>query len=253
MNTNIKPWLWQTLGVLLGLFLALLVLDKVYIVWQDFKPSVPKNTLSMSAEGKISATPDLATINVGVISNGSTAKIVQDDMTKKVDQITDFVKKQGIDPKDITTSNFSVYPSYDYKNGTNQVNGYQGNESVTVRVHGVDKSTEVLGKILDGAVANGSNQIQGVQFSSNDPDNLKQEARKQAINKARQKAQELADQAGLKLGKVVNISDNSTSYPTPLPYALGMGGGGDAKSIAPNIETGSQDITASITMTFEIK
>ncbi len=253
MNTNIKPWLWQTLGVLLGLFLALLVLDKVYIVWQDFKPSVPKNTLSMSAEGKISATPDLATINVGVISNGSTAKIVQDDMTKKVDQITDFVKKQGIDPKDITTSNFSVYPSYDYKNGTNQVNGYQGNESVTVRVHGVDKSTEVLGKILDGAVANGSNQIQGVQFSFNDPDNLKQEARKQAINKAKQKAQELADQAGLKLGKVVNISDNSTSYPTPLPYALGMGGGGDAKSIAPNIETGSQDITASITMTFEIK
>lgn len=253
ITNNVKPWLWQALAVLLGLFLLLLVADKFYSLYQNIRPAVPKNTVSMSAEGRVSATPDLATITVGVTSNGNTAKAVQDDMAKKVNQIIDFVKKQGIDPKDITTSNFSVYPNYDYQRGTNEITGYQGNETVTVKIRGVDKSTEKVSIILDGATASGGNQIQGVYFSFEDPDNLRQEARKQAIAKARQKAQELADEVGLKLGKIVSISDNTGSYPVPMPYAAeGLGGGGGAKS-APDIEAGSQDISASVTITFEIK
>ena len=128
-----------------------------------------------------------------------------------------------------------------------------GTETIEIKIHGVDKSTAVLGKILDGATSLGSNQIQGVNFSFDDPDNLKQEARKQAIDKAKQKAQELADQAGLKLGRIVNINDDSVNYPTPVPMAFGMGGASDAKSVAPDIQTGSQDVTASITVIFEIK
>ncbi|MEO8065699.1 MAG: SIMPL domain-containing protein [Candidatus Doudnabacteria bacterium] len=254
METNIKPWLWQTLAILLGIFLVLVVLEKGYTVSQDFRPSQPKNTISMSAEGKASATPDLATINVGVVSSSTTAKLVQDDMTLKANKITDFVKQQGIASKDITTSNFSVYPSYDYQNGKNTINGYQGSQSISVKVHGVDKSTDNLSKILAGAVLSGGNQIQGVQFSFDDPDNLKQVARKQAIDKAKQKAQELADATGLKLGRIVSISENNAGYPTPMPYATGMGGGGsDVKSVAPTIEPGSQDVTATVSITFEIK
>lgn len=254
-NPEVKSWLKQSIAVLLAAFLLLLVLDKLYTVTQDYRPTVPKNTISMSAEGKVSSTPDLATINIGVISNGSTAKQVTDDMSVKSNKIIDFVKQQGIDAKDITTSNFSVYPTYDYQNGGNKINGYQGSESISIKVRGVDKSTDKLSKVLDGAVTSGSNQIQGISFGFDDADNLRQEARKQAIEKARQKAQELADATGLKLGRIVSISESSFGVPAPIPYGVGMGGGGlDAvKSTAPAVEPGNQDITASVNVTFEIK
>lgn len=252
LNSNIKPMVWQTLAILLSMFLFLTVLDKAYNVYQDFRPTVPKNTISMSAEGKVSSTPDLAMINVGVVSSGKTAKQVTDDMSAKANKIIDFVKLQGIDPKDITTSNYSVYPSYDYQNGNNTINGYQGSESISIKVHGVDKSTTQLGKVLEGAVTSGSNQIQGISFGFEDADNLRQTARKQAIEKAKQKAQELADATGLRLGRIVSISENNYASPTPMPYGLGMGGS-DVKSIAPQIETGSQEITATVNVTFEVK
>jgi uncharacterized protein YggE len=258
---SIKPWVLQILAVLLGIFLLLVVVDKFYQVMQDFRPSTSKNTISMTAQGQVTATPDLATVNIGVSSTGTTAKQVQDDMTSKVNQITDFVKQQGINPKDITTSNFSVYASPTFYppvgiggGGITKSSGYQGNESITVKVHGVDQSTDTLSKILGGAVTNGSNEIQGVNFSFSDPDNQKQQARTQAIDKAKQKAQELADETGLKLGRVVSVADNDNSYPVPLPFALNSGSGVSAPaSVAPNVEPGSQDVTASVTVVFEVK
>jgi uncharacterized protein YggE len=258
METNnvtdqVKPWIWQTLGILLVVFLGLSVIDKGYLVSQNFKSHVPKNTLSMTGEGRVTAVPDLATVNVGVISKGTTAKEVSDDMSKKVNQITDFASLQGIDLKDITTSNFNIYQSYDYQ--TNKPSGYQGNESLNIKIRGLDKNSDKVGKILDGAVANGSNQIQGVSFAFDDPDNLKQQARIQAIDKAKQKAMDLAAASGLRLGKVVTISESSVTTPYPMPYALdsskaGMGGGPVS---TPDIQPGSQDITADMTVVFEIK
>src|SRR3989344_570070 len=255
INTDqIKPWVWQALGLLLVAFLGISVLDKVYNFSQDFRNSVPKNTLSMSAEGKVSARPDVATVNVGVLTNEPTAKAAQDQNTKITNELIDFIKKQGLADDDIVTSNFSVYPKYEYNNGRNTINGYQANQTLTIKVHGVDKSTETLGKILSGAVDNGSNQIQGVNFSFDDPDDLKQEARKIAIEKAKQKASDLAQASGLRLGRVVTISENSIYSPYPMPYVLdatkdGMGGGGTA----PAIEAGSQDIIAQMTIIFEVK
>lgn len=250
-NINLKSWVWQTLGFLLIGFLALLVLDKVHTVVQDFRPTVPQNTIAMSAEGRVTAKPDLATINVGVQTNGDTAKAAQDANNKNISKVIDSIKKLGVTADDIQTSNLSVYPTYDYANGKNTINGYQANQTLTVKVRGVDRSTETLNKTLDAAVVSGSNQIQGVSFSVDDPDSFRQAARKQAIDKAKQKAQELADQTGLKLGRIVNISESSANYPVPLPYAMdGRGGGAAAPS---NIQTGTTDITAEITVTFELK
>jgi uncharacterized protein YggE len=251
MNNLPKGIVMAIAGLVIA-FLGLAVIDKAHTISKSFNTR-PDNTIAMTAEGKVSAAPDLATITVGVLSNADSAKAAQQDATTKTNQIVDYVKKQGVKSEDITTSNFSVYPNYNYANGKNEISGYQANQTVTVKIHDVDKSTEVVDKVLDGAVANGGNQVQGVYFSFNDPDNLKQEARKQAIEKAKQKAQELASQTGLKVGKIVGISDDSTSMPTPMPYGLGMGGGAaDAKSM-PAVQTGSQDVTANVTVTFEIK
>jgi uncharacterized protein len=254
-NTNFPSWIKQSIGFLLAVFLLLLVMDKGYDVFQNIKPSTPKNTLSMSAEGKVTAKPDLATVNVGVVSVEKTAKEAQDENTKSTNKIIDTVKKLGIPEADIVTSNFSVYPNYTYDGRQNEINGYQATQTLTIKVRKVDQSTDTLGKILSQSVDNGSNQIQGVYFSFDDPDNLRQQARKLAIDKAKQKAMDLAAASGLRLGKVVTISESSgyTPYPIAYPTEADKGFGGGVASPTPQIQPGSQDVTAQMTVVFEIK
>ena len=121
----------------------------------------------------------------------------------------------------------------------------------------MDKDQTILNKILDGVVNNGANQIDGTSLTVEKPTDLQNQARKLAIADAKVKAQELADEAGLKLGKVVSVSESSGGYPGPIPYAMnatyGMGGVAMDKSIAPDVQVGSQEISQTMTVVFEIK
>ena len=270
MDNQILPkWLINTLGALLVVLVAILILQKGNDFKNAIKSQKPANTISVSGEGQLTATPDLATVDVGVMTQGTTAQDVKDQNNTKINKVIDFIKSQGIEAKDIKTSQLSLYPQQSYPvylpgSGTQtipKITGYQGNQTVTVAVHGVDKSQDVLSKILDGSVNAGANQINGVSFSFEKTTltSLQQQARQQAIDDAKQKAQGLADKAGLNLGKIVSIAESSGGYPGPMPYALSapsvaMGGGAaDSKSIAPNVEPGSQDITESMSVTFEVK
>lgn len=238
------------------IFVAILILQKGNDFKNVIKNQKPANTISVSGEGKVTATPDLATVTIGVLSQGSTAVDVKNQNNEKVNKITAFIKQQGIEAKDITTSQFSFYPQQDYNNGSPRITGYQGNQSVTVKIRGVDKDQTVLEKILDGSVNNGANEINGVNLTVEKPTDLQNQARKLAIDDAKKKARELAAEAGLNLGKVVSISESSGEYPGPIPYALNsaMGlGGGTVKSVAPDIQTGSQEITETMTVVFEVK
>ncbi len=252
-NQFLPKWIVQGLGGLLIAFVALLIVQKAHDLQVTFQNQKPVNTISVSGEGKVTAVPDLATVNIGVLSQGTTAVEVKNQNNDKVNKVIAFIKQQGISDKDISTSQFSFYPQQDYNNGTPKITGYQGNQTVTVKIRGVDKNQDALNKILDGSVNNGANEINGVNLSVENPSDLQNEARKLAIADAKKKAQELAAEAGLNLGKVVSISESNSGYPVPMPYALGMGGGADVKSAAPNIQPGSQEITEAITVVFEVK
>lgn len=251
-----RKMITKVLGILLIVLVGLFIADKAYSLVQTFQNKNPKNTIAITAEGKASAIPDIATVNLGVLTSGDTAEGVQNESTKKINKIVDYVKAQGVAKEDINTSQFNIYPQQDYKDGKTTITGYQANQTITIKVRGVDKSTEALGKILSGVTSNGANQINGVNLSFDDPDNLRQVARQEAISKAKEKAQQLAEAAGLRLGKVVSISE-SGGYGVPVPLygdAYGIGGSGGAeKAVAPNVEPGNQDITASMTVIFEVK
>ena len=252
---SLPKWLVNVGGGLVIALLALMVFDKTVGLKNGFGSKKPNNSLTVSAEGKVKATPDLATVNLGVITQGPEASKVQEENSKKINKIVEFVKKQGITKDDISTSQFNIYPQYNYKDGKNDIIGYQLDQTITVKVKGVDKSTEILGKILSGAVSEGANQIYGVSLGFDDPDNLRQQARELAIEKAKEKAKELAKVAGLKLGKVVSVSEaGGGGYPMPY-YGGGYGGAGMAmeKAVSPNIEPGSQDIIENMSVTFEVK
>jgi uncharacterized protein len=246
-------WVYTWLGGLLIVFVAFLIVNEGYKIGQNFNQG-PENTISISAEGKVSATPDTATVNLGILVEGDTAEEVQDESSEKINKVVAFVEGQGINENDIQTSGFNINPRYNYTDGKSKIIGYQASQSVVVKIKNIDESSELVGQILSGATDNGANQINGVSFGLDDPDELKNQARKLAIANAKEKASELAKEAGLKLGKIVSLSESGGN--TPFPYVersvssdLGIGGGG----VAPNIQPGSQEITQTMTITFELR
>lgn len=252
----VPKWLVMPIGVVLFILLAAMSVGKIYDFTELISNKNPKHTISVSAEGKVPGTPDLATVNLGVLSQGTSAQAVQDENTKKINDIIEFVKGQGISKEDIQTSQFNIYPTQDYSNGKNTITGYQVNQTITVKVHGIDQSTDKLSKVLSGVTEKGANQINGVSLSFDDPDNLRGQAREKAIAKAKQKAAELAKAAGLTLGRVINVSESGGDYPRPYyaDFATAMGGAGAPEKVsAPNIEAGSQDVTVTMSVEFEVK
>jgi uncharacterized protein len=257
-----NKWSWQVLlwpiGILVSILLVLIVWQRGFELKKAYTNDKPQNVLSISAEGKVKATPDTATVTLGVLAQGRDQRTVADDANKKINDITNFVKSLGIPKEDITTSQSSLQPQYDWQTGTQKIIGYQSSQTVTVKVRGVDKSSDTVNKLMAGVVENGANQVYGSQFTIDDPDALKQEARKLAIAKAKEKAQELADEAGIRLGKVVSISESGNGSNPPMPYygeAYGRGGAVmEDKAVAmPSVEVGTQEVVQSMTVTFEIK
>ncbi len=254
-STNLGPrWLVMTIGLLLAIFLLLTGIDKIQQIKNNYKPNA-QNTFPVTGEGKVSAVPDLATINLGVLASATSAKDAQAEAAKKINNITEFVKKQGIDEKDVQTVQSSLYPNQDYRDGKSTITGYQASYTLAIKVHGTDVIKQKLGIILEGVTDNGANQINSQQLTIENPDALKQQAQEIAIDNAKKKAEALAQRAGLKLGRIISIND-SGSGGYPLPYAVDSAagyGGGAEKSFAPNIQPGSQDVTANMTIVFELK
>lgn len=254
-QSMIPRWLVWGLGLVLFIVLALVALDKSYSLKQSMQSPVPNNTISVAAEGKVKAVPDLATVDLGVITNASTAAEAQEQSTRKLNAIIEFVKKQGVPGEDITTSQFNIYPQQDFQGGRTVITAYSANQNIIIKVRGVDESTDKLSKVLGGVTAAGANQINGVSLSFDNPDDLRGQAREQAIATAKQKAKELANAAGLRLGRVVNVIEDSGYGIPPMPYAGGFGGRAmDAAAEAmPDFQAGNQDVVVNMTVVFEVR
>ena len=215
MENNIPKWSVAGTAVLLMAFLALGSLAKFQDLSDRYQGKNPTNTMVVSADGKVKAVPDMATINLGVVTQGPSSSAVQEESSKKVNKIIEFVKQQGVSKDDISTSQFNIYPQYNYQNGKNDIVGYEARQTIVVQVKGVDKSTQVLSKILSDATLAGANEISGVSLDFDDPDNLRQKARELAIEKAKARAQELAKASGLQLGRVVGGNAVRQQFPQP--------------------------------------
>lgn len=243
-NTLLPKWMVQALGMLLIIFLASLIINQL------FGMKGAPQTMSVSGDGKVIAVPDLATVTIGVVSEGATPTAVRDSNNQKINQIIAFVKQLNIDAKDIQTTGFYSSPKYNYANGQSTLAGYQANQTITVKVRNIDKSQQQLEKMLTGVVSSGANQIQGVNFGFSDADKFKQAARKKAIAQAKQKAKELADDAGIRLGRVVNIVESSSNLTMPYPRMMSMAA--KSKAVAPDIEPGTEEINETVTLMFEV-
>ncbi|MBU1038761.1 SIMPL domain-containing protein [Patescibacteria group bacterium] len=247
------------LGLLLILWLATLSVHKIFQAglsyqelnhWQN--PRSTNDTVSLSGEGKVVAIPDVAIISLSVENRSKTVAAVQQDSNKKMNDIVSYLKGLDIDKKDIKTTNYNLRPLYAYNQETGKqiFDGYELNQTIEVKIRQLDKASQVL----DGALSKGANQIGQLNFTVDNPEQLRNEARLKAIAQAKEKALALAEAAGVKLGKVRSFSENTNS-PTPYRNYLSqdLSYAESAKTIAPTIEAGSQEIIVQVTMSFEIE
>jgi uncharacterized protein len=205
-------------------------------------------SISISGHGEVRAVPDVASISIGVATQGATAREALDGNSKTMKALFDTLKQAGIDARDMTTSNFSVGPRLDYGNNNGQppkVVGYDVNNMVTVTV----RKLEDLGGLLDVAVTTGSNTINGIQFSVSKPDVMLDDARKAAIADARHKAEVYAAAGGFKLGDILSISEGA-AYQPAVPY---LAKSARAESADVPIAQGEQALTIDVSISYEIK
>lgn len=221
------------------------------------------NTISVSGMGEVFAVPDTATFSVTVMEEARVVKDAQERATDKGNAIKNYLNEQGIDDKDIQTTDYSVYPQYDYVDGTcangicspgkQTLRGFQVSHTLTVKV----RDTEKAGELLSGVGSLGASQVSGLSFTIDDEDALKDEARDLAIQEARGKANELAKSLGVSVVRVVGFSENG-SYP-PVPYyAEGRGAATNqamdvAVAKAPDIAVGQNKIVSNVNITYEIR
>lgn len=205
-------------------------------------------TISINGTGEVTATPDIAEITLGVTTERNDVGQAQQENTDKMNKIIAELKNLGIAQEDIKTVNYSIYPSYDYSQNGRRLLGYVVDQSVRVKIRDLESISEVVAF----AGTSGANNVSGLNFTIDDPENLKQEAREKALANAKEKAEKLAEIAGVKLGKLVSFHENDQGYPEFRAYALdsamGLGGGGDA----PTFEPGSQDIVINVSVTYEV-
>lgn len=242
---------------LLAIFLGVKIVEGI----NDFGRSENgTNSITVSGTGKASIVPDIAQISFTVQETASTVAAAQDSATKRTNNALAAVKELGIDDKDVKTTGYQVYPQYTSRpcpagaycaDSGSQITGYQVSQSIEVKVRDTAKAGDVLQKLGTLGVQN----ISGPNFMVDDDGKVQLEAREEAIKDARERAELLAKQLGVRLGKVVSFSESGGAIPY---YAYGKGGEGFDMAVAqsapaPTLPTGENETTVTVTITYEIR
>lgn len=207
--------------------------------------------LAVVGEGKVEVTPDTAYIDAGItVDQASSVAEAQKEINEINNKIINALRKIGIEKADIKTSNYSINPNYKYENNEDRVDGYNGNVTIEIKV----SDPQLASRVIETVTTAGANQIQGSRFVVDKPELYREEARNAAIKNAKDQAQKIAKDLGIKLGRITNIVESSSNQPvlyktTMMAEGIGAGGGGGPAQIEP----GSQTVTSVVTLYFEKK
>lgn len=206
-------------------------------------------TLDISAEGRTTRVPDLATIRSGVVSQAPSAAAALADNSARMARVLAAVRRAGIADRDIQTSNVGLSPQYRYvENQPPTITGYQATNSIAIRFRDVAQA----GAILDALVAQGANQIDGPNLSLANPDAALDEARADAVKRARARADLYARAAGLNVVRIVSIAENGENAgPIQPPGVMLMRAKAEAADTA--IVAGEREVTVNVAVRFLLK
>ncbi len=234
-------------GTLCALAVALGVVavsrPTILVTTSTASTGTPEGGVIANGEGTVSKKPDLAVVYVGVESKQSTASSAQKDLAAKAAKLIARVKGLGVPDNDINTSGYSVSPSYTPSGGA--IDGYRASEVLLLKWHSVDTT----GKALDALVQEGGATHIRVSFGLANPNAAQAEARNLAIADAQSKAQAMASAAGVKLARVLRVSELSFSGYSSPKYAVGAA----APDVATQVPVGSLDVQVSVEVDYTIE
>ena len=204
--------------------------------------------LDVTATGEVTRVPDVAIITAGVVSRSATATGALQDASARMAKVLAALKRAGVADRDIQTSNVSLNPEYRYpQNESPQLTGYTATNQLTIRFRDIAAS----GKILDALVSQGANQINGPSLTIDKPEAALDEARSNAIAIGRARAEAYARSLGLRVVRVVAVSESGGyAVPPPMPPMVAMA---RMEAQSTKIEPGEQKLQVSLTMTFELR
>lgn len=274
----------KIIGILALCAIIIVAILRDRIVNERFKQ------ITATGQGKITYVPDTAVINLGVqVDRAPKAEDALNQLNDRIDKIKKAVIAVGVKEEDITTSNYSLSPQYDYRTESISVSapsvgavkgmpaiatemmpsvsvpassgekvltviGYTANQQLTIKVKDIANNNNLLNKAIAEAGKSGANQINGVSFEASNLEALKQQGRIKAIEDAKGKAKELAAAAGVHLKDITGWYEN---FVGPMPYGAmdyaakgGMGGGGGS---VPQISAGNNELVVEIGVTYDIK
>lgn len=252
MEEKLKKY-YGFFAMIIFFFLAMAIVAYISVYSRSVAPN---RTFAVTGEGKVTATPDIASLSLGVLTEGGKdlASLAKDN-NNKINNIIGSLKGKGVQDSDIATQVYNIIPRYQYfacnasASGSTpcppaEIVGYSVSQNVTVKIRDIKKA----GDIVNGVVGSGANTVSGLSFFVDDLSPLQDQAREKAIVRAKEIAGLIAASGGFSLGKIASVQEGISN---PAPVAImdksGFGGGS-----AP-IESGSQDISATVTLVYEIQ
>ncbi len=257
-----------TLVLVLLLLAAFLFAETVksFKEWAYVGGGIPSaNVITVTGTGEVFVKPDVGEFTFMVQEEGATVGAVQEAATKKADAALVALKDKGVEvDKDVKTVAYNLSPKYEWEQpkcvgtwpcppGKQVQKGFELNQSMTVTVRDLAKAGELIEAVTGAQVQN----VGGLSFTVDDDEKMKAEARKAAIEQAKEKANEIANDLGVRLVRIVGYSEDG-NYPMFFDRmeAAPMGLGGDemsTKAMAPQVPTGENKIFSNVSISFEVR
>jgi len=205
-----------------------------------------RSTVGVVGEGRVTVQPDIANVALGVEGTAGTIAEGQADVSNRMQAILGVLDANGVSRDDVRTSRLGVAPIYDQRDAS-QLRGYRVSNSVQAKI----RDLNVVGPIVEGATAAGANRVDGISFGLADPSTSKDQARAQAMADARQKAEQLAGIAGMRIVGVKSIAEADPAA-APVPAAR-QAAAPMAAGAPPPIEPGTQEVRTQVSVTYIIE
>lgn len=250
MWQSIRTPFLTVLFVFIGLVLFVKVVGPVPFTVNSVS-SVKETMFTVQGTGEVAAIPDTALISLGVNKTAPTVESAQNQVNTIISKITADLRALGVEEKKIKTVNYSVNPNYDYTNGSQKINGYVVNADIQVRLQPIDKANEAI----DIATKDGATNVGGIQFVLDEKKQreLEEQARKEAIDAAKAKAQSISKVSGIKLGRLVDVQENGNGYQPPMQYSAMKAEDSRAGQAVPPTELnpGENKVSSNVTLSYE--
>jgi uncharacterized protein len=240
-------------AVLLSAYLVSVTLN----VWDD--PYI--NSISVTGKGEVIVIPNIASFDFTVTEASESVDTAQNMAGEKIGKALDYLKKNGVEEKDLKTAGYNIYPKYqwvkDWKcsteycpGGRNEIIAYEVSQTVTVKI----RETQKAGELLSGVGAVGISNISGLNFTTDDPDSIRELAKKEAIKNAKEKAAVIEKELGIRLGKIISFGEDQGYYP------VDGRGYGSAESVMmksdmmiQEVPAGEEVVSYTVYISYEIK